>query len=75
MSEPVRLTFRYVFPDRGRHDLDNLSTGVTKAAIDALVRGEWIAADDSEHVVGVKAEAVYEKGRRALEIIIEPVEV
>lgn len=71
MWGPVRLLFRYVFPTRSKHDLDNLTTGVTKAAIDALVRGGWITADDSRYVVEVKAEAVYEQGRRALEIVIE----
>jgi Holliday junction resolvase RusA-like endonuclease len=72
-SGPVRLTFCYVFPDRRKRDIDNLTTGVTKVAIDALVRGRWLAADDSEHVVGVQALAVVQRGRRALEIIIEPV--
>jgi Holliday junction resolvase RusA-like endonuclease len=69
---PVRLLFRYVFPDRRKRDVDNLTTGVTKAAIDSLVRGEWLAADDSDHVTEVKAEAVVEKGRRCLVIVIAP---
>jgi Holliday junction resolvase RusA-like endonuclease len=69
---PVRLLFRYVFPDKRQRDVDNLTTGVTKAAIDALVRGAWLAADDSEHVTEVKAEAVVVKGRRCLEIVIDP---
>ena len=47
---PVRLTFRYVFPDERKRDIDNLTTGVTKAAIDALVRCKALAADDSGHV-------------------------
>lgn len=67
---PVRLLFRYVFPDRRNRDVDNLTTGVTKAAIDALVRGRWLAADDSEHVTEVKAVAVVERGKRRLEIEI-----
>lgn len=70
-SGPVRVTFRYVRPTRGRVDLDNLSTGVSKACLDALVRSGMLADDDSRHVVAVTAEAVYEKGRRALEIIVE----
>lgn len=69
---PVRLTFRYVFPDQRKRDVDNLTTGVTKCAIDALVRGEWLVADDSEHVTEVKAEAVVEKGQRRLIVTIEP---
>lgn len=72
VSAPVRLTFRYVFPDRRNRDVDNLTTGVTKCAIDALVRGRWLVADDSEHVTEVKAEAVVEKGSRRLDIVIEP---
>lgn len=74
-SGPVRLTFRYVFPDQRKRDVDNLTTGVTKVAIDALVRGRWLAADDSAHVVEVKAEAVVEPGSRRLVIVIEPLPV
>jgi Holliday junction resolvase RusA-like endonuclease len=69
---PVRLTFRYVFPDERKRDIDNLTTGVTKCAIDALVRTKVLAADDSEHVTEVKAVAVVEKGARRLEIEIAP---
>lgn len=36
-----------------------------------LVRSGMLADDDSRHVVAVTAEAVYERGRRALEIILE----
>lgn len=68
---PVRVTFRYVRPTRGRVDLDNLSTGVSKACLDALVRQRILVDDDSRHVVAVTAEAVYEKGRRALVVILE----
>jgi Holliday junction resolvase RusA-like endonuclease len=68
----VRLTFRYFFPTRRQRDVDNLTTGVTKAAIDALVRGRWIEADDSETVLSVVAEAKYERGARRLEIVIAP---
>ncbi len=73
VDAPVRLLFRYVYPDRRKRDVDNLTTGVTKAAIDALVRGEWLVADDSEHVTEVKAVAVVEKGSRRLEIEIQEV--
>lgn len=69
---PVRATFRFVRPTRQRIDLDNLSTGVTKAALDALVRGGWLVDDDSTHVVSVTAEVAYEKGQRRLEIRLEP---
>jgi Holliday junction resolvase RusA-like endonuclease len=73
VAGPVRLLFRYVFPDRRKRDLDNL-TAISKPMTDALVRGRWISADDSEHVVEVKAEAVVEKGRRYLEVTIAPAE-
>lgn len=68
---PVRMTFRFIRPTLGRIDIDNLSTGVTKAVLDSLVRGGWLVDDDSTHVVAVTAEAVYEKGRRALVIVME----
>jgi Holliday junction resolvase RusA-like endonuclease len=70
---PVRLTFVWVFPRGGRHDLDNLiGSGVTKAAIDTLVRLGVLADDSSQHVVSIAAEVRVERGRRALEIRIEP---
>jgi Holliday junction resolvase RusA-like endonuclease len=72
ISGPVRMTFRYVFPTRRRRDIDNLTTGVTKAALDALVRGRWIEADDSEHVLSVTAAAVVEPNQRRLEITLAP---
>lgn len=68
---PVRLTCRWVFPTRARRDLDNLSTGVVKRLIDVLREQEILADDDSRHVVELRVEAVYEKGRRALEIVME----
>ena len=71
MRVPVRLRFRYVFPDKRQRDVDNLTTGVTKVVIDSLVRAEVLAADDSEHVTEVKAEASVEKGARRLEIVLE----
>lgn len=71
MTGPVRVTFRYIRPTRGRVDLDNLSTGVSKACLDALVRQGVLEDDDSRHVVELRVEAVYEKGRRALEIVME----
>jgi len=68
---PVRLTARWIFPTRSRRDLDNLSTGVVKKMIDTLVDLGILPADDSRHVVEMSAEAVYEKGRRALIVILE----
>lgn len=72
VRDPVRATFRFIRPTRQRIDLDNLSTGVTKAALDALVRGGYLVDDDSSHVVSVTAEVAYEKGQRRLEIRLEP---
>jgi hypothetical protein len=40
--------------------------------IDTLVRGGWLEADDSEHVIEVTAEPVVERGHRRLEITIDP---
>lgn len=68
---PVRLTCRWIFPTRARRDLDNLSTGVVKRLIDVLREQKILADDDSRHVVELRAEAVYEKGRRALVIVME----
>jgi Holliday junction resolvase RusA-like endonuclease len=71
----VRLLFRFVYPVARTRDVDNLTTGVTKAAIDALVRGKWIEADDSEHVLSVEAIEVVERGQRRLEIVLTPSEL
>jgi Holliday junction resolvase RusA-like endonuclease len=72
---PVRLTFVWVFPRAGRHDLDNLiGSGVTKSAIDSLVRLGVLVDDSSQYVVSVAAEVRVERGVRALEIRIEPQE-
>lgn len=68
---PVRLTFRWVFPTAGRHDLDNL-IATCKPLIDAMVTGGLLDDDDSTHVVAIAAEVRHEKGRRAMEILIEP---
>lgn len=67
---PVRLTFRWFFPTQGRHDIDNL-IATAKPLIDALVLAGMLDDDDSTHVVAVTAEALYDRGRRALEIVIE----
>lgn len=70
---PVRLTFRWGFPSSRKRDIDNLiGNGVTKAAIDALVEGKWLEADDSEHVVSIVAEVFRNPDGRRLEIVLEP---
>lgn len=70
---PIALFVVYVRPTRTRVDLDNLSTGVTKAAIDALVRCGLIDGDDSTIVRRLNVQTRYEKGRRALEITLVPI--
>jgi Holliday junction resolvase RusA-like endonuclease len=73
MPGRVRLHFVWTFPERRRRDIDNLiGNGVTKGAIDALVTGKWIEADDSEHVVSISAEVHVEYLQRRLEIVLEP---
>ena len=74
IAGPVRLTLTYVYPEQRKRDIDNLTTGVTKVVIDTLVRGRWIAADDSEHVRAVTVQPVVERGRRALIVTLEPAE-
>lgn len=69
----VRLTFRWVFPTAGRHDIDNL-IATCKPLIDSMVTSGLLTDDDSRHVVGIAAESVHERGRRALEVLIEPVQ-
>lgn len=69
----VRLTMRWVFPKRGRHDQDNL-IATAKCFIDAMVRKRLISDDSSEHLEIAPPEVVYEKGRRALEITLEAVD-
>lgn len=66
---PVRVSFRWVFPTNGRHDIDNL-IATSKPIIDALVTAGILEDDDSRHVVAVSADVAVEKGRRALEITL-----
>lgn len=68
---PVTLVFRWVFPTRGRHDVDNC-IATAKPMIDALVEAGVLDDDDSRHVVAVTAEVAYERGRRALVVTIAP---
>jgi len=70
---PVRITFRWVFPNRIRRDADNYAgNGCVKAILDALVRAEYLVDDSTEYVPEVRSEVVYEMGERRLEIVIEP---
>lgn len=69
---PVRVTFRYTRPTRQRVDLDNLTTGVSKAVLDGLVRAGILTDDSSEHVVAVTAEAAYLRGVRQLDVTLTP---
>lgn len=72
MREVVRVTFRWVVPDRRARDLDNLAaSGCVKATLDSLVKGEWLVDDSTRYVSEVRTEVVYEKGRRALVVILE----
>lgn len=68
----VRITYRWVFPDRRRRDLDNHSTGVVKSLQDCFVRVGLIDADDTSCVVGSTTEITVERGRRALVVTLEP---
>lgn len=72
LGGPVRITYRWVMPDRRRRDLDNHSTGVVKVVQDCLARLGMIDADDTSCVVAIETQIVVERGRRALEIVLEP---
>jgi Holliday junction resolvase RusA-like endonuclease len=62
----VTLRVIWIVPDRRRRDTDNHTTGVVKAAIDALVRGGYLEADDTDHLRLLPVEIRTEPGRRAL---------
>lgn len=73
VREPVRITFRWIFPDRRKRDIDNLAgNGTVKAVLDALVADEYLADDSTAHVVAVNTTVAYETGNRWLEVLIEP---
>lgn len=72
LGHRVRITYRWVMPDRRRRDLDNHSTGVVKCVQDCLVRLGVIDADDTSCVTAISTEVVYEKGQRRLEVTITP---
>jgi Holliday junction resolvase RusA-like endonuclease len=73
---PVRVTVRWIFPDRRKRDIDNLAAnGTVKAILDALVEQEFLVDDSTQYVVGVNTVVEYRKGSRWLEVVIERVEV
>lgn len=73
MRGQVVLSATFVYPDHRKRDDDNLATGVLKAVRDCLVLGQWLEADDIEHLRQMPVEVRVEKGRRALEITLEAV--
>ena len=71
MPAPVQLYLTYIMPDRRTRDQDNYSTGVTKAVIDILVKGQWLDGDSTDLLRLAPVEVRVEKGRRALELRFE----
>jgi len=71
MRPPVLLRICYVVPDHRARDQDNYSTGVTKAVIDCLVKGQWLDGDSTNMLRLAPVEIRVEKGRRALELTFE----
>jgi hypothetical protein len=67
----VVLHATFVYGEQRTRDQDNLTTGVTKAVIDCLVKGNWLDADDMTHFRLAPVEVRLEKGRRALELRFE----
>lgn len=61
----------WTFPGQGRHDPDNLGTGVFKACLDALVRGGWLEDDSQHHVRILPPEVHVVTGKRSLELRFE----
>ena len=68
---PVRITYRWICPDRRKRDLDNHSTGVVKVVQDSLVASGLLVADDTSVVTSIAVEVSVERGRRALVIDVE----
>lgn len=66
MRGMVTLQPTFVYPVKRARDDDNLATGVMKAVRDALVRGGWLEADDTEHLRQLPVIVQVERGRRAL---------
>jgi hypothetical protein len=72
MAPPVRVTYRWIVPTRTKRDQDNHhGSGVVKAIQDALVRHNVLLGGDHSEALESSVEIVYEKGRRALEIVLE----
>ena len=73
---PARVTYRWIVPDRKERDIDNHhGSGVVKACQDALVKlVKLLPGGDHATALTSSVEIVYEKGRRALVIEIEPAE-
>lgn len=70
----ARLAIRWVFPQERKRDLDNHTTGVVKALIDALVQAQVLSADDSAHLELAPVEIVVERGQRRMELTLEALE-
>lgn len=64
----------WIYPDHRQRDGDNLATGVMKAAIDTLVNGGWLVADDVAHLCISPPVVLVDKRRRALELRFESTE-
>lgn len=67
---PVRVTYCFVVPDHGRRDWDNYAL-ICKPVQDGLVKAE-ILVGDHYAVLDAAVRFRVEKGRRALEVTIEP---
>lgn len=71
MAGHVVLRPTFIVPQRRQRDDDNYATGVLKAVRDALVRGKYIEADDTDHLRQMPVEITVEKGHRALILELE----
>lgn len=69
---PVHVILRYVMPDDIHRDADNFAA-IGKPAIDGLVRSGILAGDNAARLTQ-RVEFVKERGRRALEIVLEPID-
>ncbi len=66
----ARVTFVLVFPNHRRRDLDGLYARV-KGCLDGLVKGKWIADDNTQAIELVVRDEV-RPGIKQLEITLEP---
>lgn len=71
VAPPVHVTYRYVVPTRTHRDWDNYAL-IAKPCQDGLVKAGILIGGD--HFEALTASVMFrvEKGRRALEIVIEP---